>query len=82
MVVVSTVGSSCCYAVGRVVGRPLAAALWPNRLEKFSKEVGKRKGDMLFYIIFLRLTPVLPNTFINVSAPVVGVPFPPFFLGE
>lgn len=40
-----------------------------------------RRGDMFNYIVFLRVTPILPNIFINVAAPVVGVPLGPFALG-
>ncbi len=47
-----------------------------------STQVTKRKNDLLNYMIFLRVTPILPNTFINVAAPVVGVPLAPFFFGE
>ena len=33
------------------------------------------------YIIVLRVTPILPNWFINVSSPVIDVPFWPFCIG-
>lgn len=45
-------------------------------------QVEKRKGDLLNYIIFLRVTPLLPNIFINIASPVVNVPILPFALGE
>lgn len=32
-------------------------------------------------MVFLRITPILPNWFINLSAPVIGVPLVPFALG-
>lgn len=32
-------------------------------------------------MIFLRVTPFLPNWFINLTAPVIGVPLKPFALG-
>ena len=41
-----------------------------------------RRRDTLNYILFLRVTPLLPNTFINVASPIVGVPLAPFALGE
>lgn len=77
----STAGACFCYSASHIVGRPIAAALWPGKVESFSKEVEARKSDLLFYIIFLRLTPILPNTFINVASPIVGVPIGPFFIG-
>lgn len=36
---------------------------------------------MLNYVIFLRVTPILPNIFINIASPVVNVPIGPFALG-
>jgi uncharacterized membrane protein YdjX (TVP38/TMEM64 family) len=45
-------------------------------------QVQKRDKDLLQYIIFLRMTPVLPNIFINIASPIVNVPLLPFALGE
>lgn len=78
---VSTLGSVSCYCLSWLLGRQLAHALWPGRLERFGAEVAARRGDMFNYIVFLRVTPILPNIFINVAAPVVGVPLGPFALG-
>lgn len=79
----STLGSSCCYLLtGSFLGRPLAQHFWPQRLDWFRRQVESRRSNILFYIIFLRLTPVLPNTFINVAAPIVGIDLVPFFIGK
>lgn len=32
-------------------------------------------------MLFLRITPLLPNWFINLASPVIGVPLVPFALG-
>ena len=45
-------------------------------------QVARRRGDLFNYIIFLRVTPILPNIFINIASPVVDVPLRPFALGE
>ncbi|KAI7841563.1 hypothetical protein COHA_004733 [Chlorella ohadii] len=79
--VVSTLGSCCCYCMSWAVGQPLAHALWPDRLDRYAAEVAARRRELLNYIVFLRVTPILPNTFINVASPIVGVPLAPFALG-
>lgn len=79
--VVSTLGSTACYLMSWSFGRPIALAVWRGRLRSFAAEVAARKGDLLAYMIFLRVTPILPNTFINVASPIVGVPLMPFALG-
>jgi hypothetical protein len=80
--VISTLGATACYGMSWLFGRPVAVAIWRGRLQHFADEVRRRDNDLLSYIIFLRVTPILPNTFINVASPVVGVPLAPFFLGE
>lgn len=62
-------------------GKDLVYAIWPDKLARFRAEVGKRKTNLLSYIVLLRVTPVLPNTFINVASPMVDLPVPPFMLG-
>lgn len=42
-------------------------------------QVAKRKEKLLNYLLFLRITPSLPNTFINVASPIVDIPFHVFF---
>lgn len=44
-------------------------------------QVKKHNDNMFCYIMFLRITPFLPNWFINVCAPLVDVPLIPFWLG-
>ena len=46
----------------------------------FPYKVNKHKDDLINYIIFLRITPFLPNWFINIVSPVIGVPVIPFFI--
>lgn len=43
-------------------------------------QVSRRRERLLNYMLFLRLTPTLPNTFINVASPIVDVPYHTFFL--
>ena len=80
--VVSTMGASACYGMSWLCGREVVHMLWPDRLAHFSTEVQKQKHNMLSYMMLLRVTPVLPNTFINVASPMVDVPLSPFMLGK
>ena len=47
----------------------------------FLFQVARHREHLLNYIIFLRITPFLPNWFINITSPVINVPLMPFFLG-
>lgn len=79
---ISTLGSTACYCMSWCFGRPIAHAIWKGKLDEFSAQIAKRKNDLLNYIIFLRVTPILPNTFINVASPIVGVPLYHFIVGK
>jgi uncharacterized membrane protein YdjX (TVP38/TMEM64 family) len=39
------------------------------------------KDSLLYFMIFLRITPLVPNSFVNMASPVVGIPFHIFFFG-
>ncbi|KAJ4963744.1 hypothetical protein NE237_023683 [Protea cynaroides] len=76
----ATTGASCCYFLSKIIGRPLVNWLWPEKLRFFQAEIAKRREKLLNYMLFLRITPTLPNTFINVASPIVDIPFHVFVL--
>ena len=45
-----------------------------DEVRAFRKEVAKRRNNLLNYMLFLRITPFVPNTFVNVVSPVVEIP--------
>ncbi|GKV10670.1 hypothetical protein SLEP1_g22003 [Rubroshorea leprosula] len=80
VVFAATAGASSCYFLSKLIGRPLIFFLWPDKLAFFQAQVAQRRERLLNYMLFLRLTPTLPNTFINVASPIVDVPYHIFFL--
>jgi len=77
----SAFGASFCYLLSYLVGRRIVNTYFPERAEQWSMQVQKHRGNLLNYIVFLRITPFLPNWFINITAPVIDVPLMPFFVG-
>ncbi|KAG8382505.1 hypothetical protein BUALT_Bualt05G0084200 [Buddleja alternifolia] len=80
VVFTATAGASSCFFLSKIIGRPLVFSLWPDKLTFFQDQVAKRRERLLNYMLFLRVTPTLPNTFINVASPIVDVPYHIFFL--
>ncbi|KAJ4728645.1 SNARE associated Golgi protein family [Melia azedarach] len=80
VVFTATAGASSCFFLSKLIGRPLVFSLWPDKLHFFQSQVARRREGLLNYMLFLRLTPTLPNTFINVASPIVDVPYHIFFL--
>ncbi|XP_031286116.1 uncharacterized membrane protein At4g09580-like [Pistacia vera] len=75
----ATVGASSCFFLSKLIGRPLVSWLWPEKLRFFQAEIAKRREKLLNYMLFLRITPTLPNLFINLASPIVDIPFHIFF---
>lgn len=75
----ATAGASSCYFLSKLIGRPIVFWLWPERLRFFRAQVAQRRERLLNYMLFLRITPTLPNTFINLASPIVDVPYRIFF---
>ncbi|KAH0988040.1 hypothetical protein GBA52_015217 [Prunus armeniaca] len=61
-------------------GRHIVFSIRPDKLQFFQNQVAKRREGLLNYMLFLRLTPTLPNTFINLASPIMDVPYHIFFL--
>jgi len=78
----SGTGASLCYLMSKVVGQPLAKRLMPEKMAEWREKVQHHSDDLFNYILFLRITPFLPNWFINLTGPLVGVPLKPFFWGS
>ncbi|CDQ82168.1 transmembrane protein 41B [Oncorhynchus mykiss] len=77
----SGLGASFCYMLSYLVGRPVVYRYLTERVQKWSQQVDKHRDHLINYIIFLRITPFLPNWFINITSPIINVPLGFFFLG-
>ncbi|XP_044960977.1 uncharacterized membrane protein At4g09580-like [Hordeum vulgare subsp. vulgare] len=80
VVFAASAGASSCYFLSKLIGKPLVFMLWPDKLTFYQKHVAKRREKLLNYMLFLRVTPTLPNTFINLASPMVDVLFHTFLL--
>lgn len=77
----SALGATLCYLLSQLVGRRVVKHYFPEKARVWAHQVDKHREDLLSYMLFLRMTPFLPNWFINLVAPVIGVPLYPFALG-
>uniref|UniRef100_A0A7E4USF5 Transmembrane protein 41B n=1 Tax=Panagrellus redivivus TaxID=6233 RepID=A0A7E4USF5_PANRE len=77
----SALGAAVCYCLSYLVGRTLVTTYFPERVAQWQTEIQKHRENLFNYIIVLRITPVLPNWFINIASPVIDVSLTPFFWG-
>eukprot|EP00826_Nyctotherus_ovalis_P044815 TRINITY_DN4879_c0_g1_i2.p2 TRINITY_DN4879_c0_g1~~TRINITY_DN4879_c0_g1_i2.p2 ORF type:complete len:203 (+),score=12.77 TRINITY_DN4879_c0_g1_i2:148-756(+) len=71
----ATLGASLCYLISAVIGRDLVVKMFPGLIAKMNERIEDNKENLIYYMLFLRISPLLPNWFINVSAPIVGIPY-------
>jgi uncharacterized membrane protein YdjX (TVP38/TMEM64 family) len=77
----SSLGASFCYLLSQLFGRHLLLKYFHDRITLWQKRVQAHSDSLVWFIIFLRITPILPNWFINVCSPILDVPLGPFFAG-
>jgi uncharacterized membrane protein YdjX (TVP38/TMEM64 family) len=77
----STLGAVFCYFLSRIVARQLIMKYLRARILAWQAQVASKRADLLYYIIFLRVTPLVPNWFINLASPLIDIPLRAFALG-
>jgi uncharacterized membrane protein YdjX (TVP38/TMEM64 family) len=78
----ATMGAILCYYLSLVIGKSIILKYFPGLLKKFNKFMNEHEDNLVWYMLFLRVTPLLPNWFINYASPIVGMPFKLFFIGS
>lgn len=53
---------------------------FPSRIKDFERKIQVNKDNLLYYMLFLRLVPVMPGWLVNLVSPLVGIPFQVFFI--
>lgn len=79
--VCSSLGATCCYFLSFIVARRIVFKYFNEKITEWQAQARRHKENMLFYIIFLRITPFVPNWFMNLSSPLIDIPLYPFVLG-
>merc|ERR1719401_170344 len=59
------------YCIGREILLHFAA----EKMAKLKEEMDKFKGSLFRYMLFLRISPLFPNWFVNYSTALIGMPF-------
>ena len=74
----ATSGSTICYFLSNKLGKGLVVRLFPDALQKTNKVVSENKDNLLYYLLFLRIVPIVPNWMINLLSPIIGIPIKVF----
>lgn len=78
----SCLGASLCFLMSSTLAKGLVLRKFPALFEKFNSMVHKNRHNLFWYMLFLRLTPLIPNWFVNLGSPLVGIPYKYFLIAS
>mmetsp|Transcript_13174 Transcript_13174/g.18243 ORF Transcript_13174/g.18243 Transcript_13174/m.18243 type:complete len:272 (+) Transcript_13174:171-986(+) len=81
IIINSSFGGMCAYLLSYLMLRETLEKRFPSLFDKLRKAVKSFGSNIWFAMIFLRVTPLVPNWFVSLGAPLVGMPLHVFFLG-
>jgi len=71
-------GGCGAFLMSRVIGREILLHFAAEKMQSLKMEMGKFEGSLFRYMLFLRVSPLFPNWFVNYATALVGMPFPYF----
>ncbi|XP_049737225.1 transmembrane protein 41A isoform X2 [Elephas maximus indicus] len=77
--VLTSVGATCCYLLSGIFGKQLVVSYFPEKVALLQRKVEENRNSLFFFLLFLRLFPMTPNWFLNLSAPILNIPIVQFF---
>lgn len=75
----SSTGASVCYMLSRHFAKDAIESRFEGMIRSFRTSIHEHKENLFNYLLFLRMTPFMPNWFINLASPVMGIPFSTFY---
>ncbi|KAH9513791.1 Transmembrane protein 41A-A [Bulinus truncatus] len=81
----TAIGATFCFLLSRTFAKPFIMKYFGERINSFQVKVQRNRDSLFFFLLFIRMFPMSPSWFINMVAPIVGIPvhlfFPSVFIG-
>uniref|UniRef100_A0A8D0HGU3 Transmembrane protein 41A n=1 Tax=Sphenodon punctatus TaxID=8508 RepID=A0A8D0HGU3_SPHPU len=75
----TSVGATCCYLLSRTFGKQFVVYYFPDKVVMLQRKVEENRSSLFFFLLFLRLFPMTPNWFLNLTSPILNIPVLQFF---
>lgn len=72
---ISTVGTTLNFFIVKLALKDALTSLVPKRIGAFQAELSRHQDSLLSYMLFVRVTPILPHWFVSIASPIVGIPY-------
>lgn len=73
-------GATFCFLLSHNFGKAYLVHFFPDKVKFIQDKVTENMDGLFFYLLFLRLFPMSPNWFMNMAAPIIGIPIHLFFM--
>ncbi|XP_072902509.1 transmembrane protein 41A-like [Hemitrygon akajei] len=77
--ILTAIGATFCFLLSRVYGKQFVVRRFPERLAVLQHKVQENRNSLFFFLLFLRLFPMTPNWFLNITSPILNIPLTHFF---
>ncbi|KAI1316736.1 Transmembrane protein 41B [Mortierella claussenii] len=74
-------GALCCYTISWYLMHPIVEKYLKMRLVKLQAKIDAKRDQLFFYFAFLRVSPFVPNWFMNIASCHLEIPANIFFFG-
>ncbi|KAF9206390.1 Transmembrane protein 41B [Haplosporangium sp. Z 27] len=74
-------GPLCCYYLSFYLGHPIVEKYLKARIATLEVKINAKRDELFFYFAFLRVTPLIPNWFMNIASPHLDIPPVIFYFG-
>ncbi|KAM7107918.1 LOW QUALITY PROTEIN: transmembrane protein 41A [Ciconia maguari] len=75
----TSVGATFCYLLSWHIWKAVRRLLLSDKVALLQRKVEENRSCLFFFLLFLRLFPMTPNWFLNLSAPILNIPCSPQF---
>uniref|UniRef100_A0A8C5QMJ5 Transmembrane protein 41A n=1 Tax=Leptobrachium leishanense TaxID=445787 RepID=A0A8C5QMJ5_9ANUR len=76
----TSLGATFCYLLSRAFGKQIVVLYFPEKVSMLQSKVEENRSSLFFFLLFLRLFPMTPNWFLNLTSPILNIPVGQFFM--
>ncbi|KAM4626527.1 transmembrane protein 41A [Discoglossus pictus] len=77
--ILTSLGATFCYLLSQAFGKQIVDQYFPERVSMLQTKVEENRSSLFFFLLFLRLFPMSPNWFLNLTSPILNIPVGQFF---
>ncbi|OCT61307.1 transmembrane protein 41A [Xenopus laevis] len=75
----TSIGATFCYLLSNAFGKKMVVMYFPDKVSTLQSKVEENRSSLFFFLLFLRLFPMTPNWFLNLTSPILNIPIGQFF---